>query len=58
MVISEQVLCVREPLNESDRYAVAIIKDEIVISHLLKNISRLCSLFIYTKKGQHFMHSD
>ena len=46
-MIGEEVECVREPLNENDRYAVVVIKDDIVIGHLPRNISRVCSLFLH-----------
>jgi len=45
-VIGKEVECVREPLNENDRYAVVVIKDDIIIGHLPRNISRVCSLFL------------
>jgi len=45
-VIGEEVECVRESLNENDRYAVAMIKDDIIIGHLSRNISRVCTLFL------------
>ena len=45
-MIGEEVWCVREPYNESDRYAVAVIKDDIVITYLPRNITWVCSLFL------------
>ena len=45
-VIGEEVECVREPLNENDRYAVAVIKDDVIIGQLPRSISRVCSLFL------------
>ena len=44
--IGEQLECAREPLNDSDRYAVAVIKDSVTIGHLPRKISRVCSLFL------------
>ena len=38
--------CEREALNHVDRYAVAVLKDDMIIGHILKKISRICSLFI------------
>ena len=32
--IGENLTCRREPTNESDRYAVAVMKDDTVIGHL------------------------
>ena len=45
-MIGEELLCKREPDNRSDRYAVAVKKDGIIIGHLLRIISRPCSLFL------------
>ena len=42
--IGEDLVCKREPSNEHDRYAVAIKKDEVIIGHLPRKISR--SLFL------------
>ena len=39
------LICEREMLNSTDRYAVAVLKDD-VISHLSRVLSRICSLFI------------
>ena len=45
-VVGEMLECAREPLNEHDRYAVAVKKDGNIIGHLPRNISRCCSLFL------------
>ena len=45
-VIGEELVCEREPDNKSDRYAVAVRKDRIIIGHLPRKISRTCSLFL------------
>ena len=45
-VIGETLQCVREPENTHDRYAVAVKKDGVVVGHLPKKISRVCSLFL------------
>ena len=44
--IGEVLLCVREPTNAIDRYAVSVFKNGTVVGHLPKRISRVCSLFI------------
>ena len=44
--IGEVLVCEREPHNVEDRYAIAVKKDETVIGHLPRNLSRVCSLFI------------
>ena len=43
--IGEVLLCAREPTNIVDRYAVSVQKDETIVGHLPKRISRVCSLF-------------
>ena len=45
-VIGKELLCKREPDNKSNRYAVVIKKDGIIIGHLPRKISRACSLFL------------
>ena len=44
--VGEQLVCVREPLNSVDRFAVAVKKDDSVVGHLPKKISKICSLFL------------
>ena len=44
--VGEVLMCEREPTNEKDRYAVAVVKEETVVGHLPKRISRVCSLFL------------
>ena len=44
--IGEVLVCERDPHNVEDRYAVAVKKDDVVIGHLPRNFSRVCSLFI------------
>ena len=46
VTIGEELLCEREMDNERDRYAVAVIKDGVIIDHLPRKISRICSLFL------------
>ena len=47
--VGEMLVCVREPRNAHDRYAVAVEKDGTVIGHLPKKVSRVCALFL--KRG-------
>ena len=35
-----------EPTNTIDQYAVAVIRSGLVVGHLPKTISRVCSLFL------------
>ena len=44
--VGEQLVCIREPLNSVDRFAVAVKKDDSVVGHLPKKISEICSLFL------------
>ena len=45
-VVGESLVCEKEPLNSSDRYAVAVLKDDVVVGHLLRHLSRVLSLFL------------
>ena len=45
-VVGEELVCIREPTNVTDRYAVGVQKDEVIIGHLPKRISKICSLFL------------
>ena len=44
--IGEVLSYEREPTNSKDRYAVTVKKDETVIGHLPRKVSRVCSLFL------------
>ena len=44
--VGEELICEREPTNDKDRYAVAVLKDGSIVGHLPKRISRVCSLFL------------
>ena len=45
-VVGECLVCQREPLNSSDRYAMAVMKDDVVVGHLPRHLSRVLSLFL------------
>ena len=45
-VLGETLSCQREPTNVSDRYAVAVLKDDITVGHLPKKFSKIFSLFL------------
>ena len=45
-VLGEELICLREPFNSVDRYAVCVKKDDDIVGHLPKKISRICSLFL------------
>ena len=44
--ITETLDCGREPTNASDRYAVAVVRGCVIIGHLPRKISRVCSIFL------------
>ena len=37
--IREDILCEREPFNDADQYALAILEDDTVVSHIPRKIS-------------------
>ena len=43
--VGEHLLYEREMLNSTDGYAVAVLKDNVNISHLPRALSQKCSLF-------------
>ena len=50
-LIGEILNCKREPSNEVDKYAVAIIRkdsweNESIVGHVPENISKCCSMFL------------
>lgn len=47
--IGEILSCEREPTNGVDRYAVAVKKETLIVGHLPRKLSRICSLFL--KRG-------
>ena len=44
--VGEVLICRREPTNSADRYAVAVLKEETIIEHLPRKMSKICSLFL------------
>ena len=44
--IGKELECDREPQNSCDCYAVAVKKSGVVIGHLPRKLSRVCSLFL------------
>ena len=47
--VGETLSCVRESRNARNRYAVAVEKNDTVIKHLPRKISRVCALLL--KRG-------
>ena len=44
--LGDSLLCEREPTNFNDRYAVSVVKDDIIIGYLPKAIPWICSIFL------------
>ena len=44
--IGEKLVCKRQISNVIDRYAVSVVKDDVIVGHLPKKISKICSLFL------------
>jgi len=45
-VIGEELECEQESGNLHDRYAVAVLKAEVIVGHVPRKISTLCFIFI------------
>ena len=50
-VVGEEVSCRRKPTNWEDRFAVAVVKDSNIVSHVPRKISSICSLFLKQSEG-------
>ena len=44
--LGEQLRCQREPTNPHDAYSVAVLKSGVVVGHVPRRISSVCSLFL------------
>ena len=44
--LGECLVCEREPTNVNDRYAVAVVKDNVAVGHLPRAQSKIYSLFL------------
>ena len=44
--IGEELKCDRDLENSCDRYAVCVKMSEVIIGHLPRKLSRVCSLFL------------
>lgn len=51
--MGEVLACEREPTNEQDRYAVAVLKSGTIVGHLPKGVFSLS-----TKGRKHHLHSS
>ena len=54
-MLDDELICVRDPFNSIDRYAVTVKNGDTVVEHLPKKISRLYSLFLM-KRRKHCVH--
>ena len=50
---AEALSCVRETENVSNRYALAVIKNDETVGHVPRKISRFCSLFLTFEEACH-----
>ena len=44
--VGENLTCTQEPTNESDRYAVVMIKDGSIIGYTPQKMPHVCSMFL------------
>ena len=57
-VNDEELRCQRERGNIQDLHAVAVLKDDIVVGHVLRKISTLSSMFLrFKERGADKVHS-
>ena len=42
----DELQCKREPVNVHDPYAVAVVKAGVIVCHVPRKISALCSTFV------------
>ena len=48
-MIHEELSCHREPSNMEDPFAVAVINNDMIVGHVPRKISAMCSMFL--RKG-------
>ena len=44
--IWEELVCTREATNAANRYTITVMKEETIIGHLPRKISKVCLVFI------------
>ena len=44
--IGEELSCQRKAENYTDLFAVAVMKDDNIVGHMPRKISKVCSLFL------------
>ena len=47
--VGEVLDCRREPDNANDRYAMAVVKRDMIVGHLLRKLS--CILLLFARRG-------
>ena len=52
--IGEMLRCKSDDHNLHDRYSISVMKDEIIVGHLPRKLSRMCSLFL--RRGGKFLY--
>ena len=61
-VIGEVLVCTREATNAADRYAIVVMKDETIIGHLARKISKVRLVFLqrggFIRWKLHTLYSD
>ena len=45
-VVGDELQCIRETSNRHDPFAVAVVKNMIVVGHVPRKLSAMCSLFL------------
>ena len=48
-------MCIREPETAMDRCTVAVIKNEEIVGHLPRKLSKVCLLFITRRDSMSYM---
>lgn len=42
----QQLSCRREPTNSRDPFAVAVVQSDVIVGHIPRKISSVCSMFL------------
>ena len=51
MVVGEELECEREPRNHHDTFAVTVKKGSLIVGHIPRCISHICSMYVPKKRG-------
>ena len=44
--LEEQLSCQREPTNSHDPFTVAVMQSQVIVGHIPRKISSVCSMFL------------